>query len=74
MTAARRTRPNESTIDLVEGKGISAPYLTDIVKSWKSLFAHMDERGVIHNERTRAFDANLSLKMRDGQARANFVL
>jgi len=64
----------DDVVALVEGKGISAPYLTDIVKSWKSLFAHMDERGVIHNERTRAFDANLSLKMRDGQARANFVL
>jgi hypothetical protein len=64
----------DAVIALIEGKGISAPYLTDIVNSWKSLLADMDQRGVFHFERARAFDVNLFLKMRDSQARANFVL
>ena len=63
----------DAVIALIEGKGISAPYLTDIVNSWKSLLADIDQRGVFHFERARAFDVNLFLKMRDSQARANFV-
>ena len=64
----------DSVIALIEGKGISAPYLTDIVNSWKSLLADMDQRGVLHFERARAFDVHRFVKMRDSQARANFVM
>jgi len=64
----------DAVMVLIEGKGISAPYLTDIVSSWKSLLADMDQHSVFHFERARAFDVNLFLKMRDSQARANVAL
>ena len=64
----------DAVVALVEGKGISAPYLTDIVNSWKSLIADMDRRQVVHCERARAFDVNLFLNMRDKQARTDLAL
>ena len=36
----------DAVIAPIEGKGISAPYLTDIVNSWKSLLSDMDQHSV----------------------------
>jgi len=38
----------DAVIALIEDKGISAPYLTDIVNSWKSLLSDMDQHSVFH--------------------------